>query len=196
MTVNNWLKCFESEGIKSLKRKSGRGRKTILQAVDLEQLKEAVKQSRQRISLARSELENSLSKEFSDSSLKRFLKKNACRDTRIRKRLKDMPNEQAYRLKKEVLGDLESLSEAGLIELFYGDESGVNLEPNVPYGWQFADEEVSMPTARGKGINCFGLFTRNNQAVVATSESAINSEFVIEQLERLSFSIRKPTVVV
>ena len=75
MTVNNWLKRFESEGIEGLRTKPGRGRKTIFQAVDLEQVKEAVKQSRQRISLARAELEASLGKEFSNSSLKRFLKK-------------------------------------------------------------------------------------------------------------------------
>jgi transposase len=110
--------------------------------------------------------------------------------------LKGKPNEEVYRLKREVLGDLEKLSEDGLIELYYGDESGVSLEPNVPYGWQFSDEEVSMPTAKGKGINCFGLFTRSNQALVATSEKAINADFVIEQLERFSFSISKPTVVV
>ena len=41
-----------------------------------------------------------------------------------------------------------------------------------------------------------GYLRRSNRAVVATSESAINAEFVIEQLERLSFSIRKTTVVV
>ena len=73
---------------------------------------------------------------------------------------------------------------------------GVNLEPNVPYGWQFADEIVAMPTAKGKGINCFGLFTRGNQSWVATSETAITAEFVVEQLERFSFSISKPTVIV
>lgn len=110
--------------------------------------------------------------------------------------MKGKPDEDIYRLKKEVLGSLESLSEAGLIELFYGDESGVNLEPNVPYGWQFADEEVAMPTAKGAGINCFGLFTRSNKSVIAISETAINAEFVIEQLERLSFSISKMTVIV
>jgi transposase len=99
-------------------------------------------------------------------------------------------------LKKEVLGELETLSEQGLIELFYGDESGVNLEPCVPYGWQFADERVSMPTAQGKGVNCFGLFTRSNKAVVATSENSITADFVIEQLDGLSFSIEKITVVV
>jgi transposase len=99
-------------------------------------------------------------------------------------------------LKKEVLGGLETLSEDGLIELFYGDESGVSLEPCVPYGWQFADERVSMPTGRGKGVNCFGLFTRSNKAVIATSENSITADFVIEQLEKLSFSIKKTTVVV
>jgi transposase len=110
--------------------------------------------------------------------------------------LKGKPNEEVYQLKREMLADLEKLSGDGLIELFYGDESGVSLEPNVPYGWQFADEEVSMPSAKGKGVNCFGLFTRSNKALVATSENAIKAEFVIEQLERLSFSIRKITVVV
>ncbi len=75
MTVNNWLKRYASEGIEGLQTKPGRGRKAILQAVDLEQVKRAVKQSRQKISVARAELEASLGKEFSHSSLKRFLKK-------------------------------------------------------------------------------------------------------------------------
>lgn len=88
------------------------------------------------------------------------------------------------------------MSEDGLIDLYYGDESGVNLEPNVPYGWQFRDEEISMPSEKGKGINCFGLFTRNNQSWVATSEKAINGKFVMEELERFSFIIKKLTVVV
>jgi transposase len=75
MVVNNWLKRYESEGLKGLQTRAGRGRKTILQAVDLEQVKAAVKENRQRISVARAELEESLGKEFSMSSLKRFLKK-------------------------------------------------------------------------------------------------------------------------
>jgi transposase len=110
--------------------------------------------------------------------------------------LKGKPNEEIYRLKKEVLGRFEELSASGLIDLYYGDESGVNLEPNVPYGWQFPDEEVSMPSNKGKGINCFGLFTRRNESWTAVSEKAISGQFVMEQLERFSFSIRNLTVVV
>ncbi len=75
MTVNNWLKRYRSEGIEGLRTRAGRGRKAILQAVDLEQVKAAVRLSRQKISVARAELEESLGKEFSNSSLKRFLKK-------------------------------------------------------------------------------------------------------------------------
>lgn len=91
---------------------------------------------------------------------------------------------------------MEKLSEEGLLDLYYGDESGVNLEPNVPYGWQFEEETVSLPAASGRGLNCFGLFTRSNQAVVATSEQTITAGFVVEQLERLSFSLSQLTVVV
>jgi len=75
MTVNNWLQRYEAEGIEGLRTRPGRGRKAILQAADLEQVKAAVKQSRQKISVARAELETSLGKEFSHSSLKRYLKK-------------------------------------------------------------------------------------------------------------------------
>ena len=75
MTINNWLKRYEAEGIEGLRTKPGRGRKAILQAEDLEQVKRAVKQSRQKISVARAELKESLGKEFSHSSLKRYLKK-------------------------------------------------------------------------------------------------------------------------
>lgn len=110
--------------------------------------------------------------------------------------MKGKPEAEVYRLKKEVLGDLEKFSQSGLIELYYGDECGVNLEPCVPRGWQFQDEEVSMPTHKGKGVNCFGLFSRNNQSWIATYEKTIKADFVVEQLERFSFSLKKITVVV
>lgn len=85
MTVNNWLKRYAVEGIAGLETRPGRGRKAILQAVDLEQVKAAVKQSRQKISVARRELETSLGKEFSHSSLKRYLKKTLAATNELEK---------------------------------------------------------------------------------------------------------------
>ena len=85
MTVINWLKRYQSEGMAGLQTRPGRGRKAILQTVDLEQVKAAVKQSRQRILQARAELEESLGKEFSPSSLKRFLKKTLAATNELEK---------------------------------------------------------------------------------------------------------------
>lgn len=110
--------------------------------------------------------------------------------------MKGKPAAEVYQLKKAVLGEFEQMSRNGLIDLYYGDEAGVSLEPNVPYGWQFRDEVVSMPQAKGKGINCFGLFTRRNESWTATSEQAITGQFVMEQLERFSFNLKNLTVVV
>lgn len=70
------------------------------------------------------------------------------------------------------------------------------MEPCVPYGWQFKDDDVFMPSAKSKGLNCFGLLSRSNQFHFKTTLGKITSEFILEQLERLSFTIKKMTVVV
>ena len=76
MTVGEWVKRFEAAGIEGLRTRPGRGRRAILQAsTDLSQVRAAVGRSRQRISLAKAELETELQKPFSVTTLKRFLKK-------------------------------------------------------------------------------------------------------------------------
>ncbi len=91
---------------------------------------------------------------------------------------------------------MEEFSARGWIELYYGDEARVSLEANVPYGWQFTDEEVSMPVEKGGGLNLFGLIKRNNQLIYQTTTEKITSAFIFEQLEQLSMQIKTLTVVV
>jgi transposase len=76
VVVNNWLKRYESEGIDGLRTRPGRGRKPVLDAdEDLPRVKAAVAANRQRISLARAELEAELGKTFSTKTLARYIKK-------------------------------------------------------------------------------------------------------------------------
>lgn len=110
--------------------------------------------------------------------------------------MKNKEIEEVYLHKREILGELETLAENQSIDLYYADESRVSLEPCIPYGWQFPDEEVSMPTAKGGGLNCFALLSRNNQCFVKTGEQTFSARFVLEQFETLSFNLRKLTVVV
>lgn len=110
--------------------------------------------------------------------------------------MKHKETAEIYRHKVEILGELESLSEQGLINLYYGDESRVSLEPCVPYGWQFPGEEVFMPTQKGGGLNCLALLSRGNECLIETSEENIDSRFIFDRLERLSTGLKRLTVVV
>ncbi len=62
--------------------------------------------------------------------------------------------------------------------------------------WQFSDEQVLMPTAKGGKLNCFGLISRRNHLICKTTSQSIDSEFIVQQMETLSLKINKPTVVV
>ncbi len=98
ITVNNWLTRYQVEGLEGLQTKPGRGRKAILDAeTDLEPVKAAVRGSRQRVRLAKADLEEALGKSFSDKTLRRFLKNtlraiNASENVPVRSRSRTFIN--------------------------------------------------------------------------------------------------------
>lgn len=94
------------------------------------------------------------------------------------------------------MGLLEQLAQSGAIDLFYGDATGVSQTGYVPYAWQFREERVSIPVVRGKTLNCFGLVSRDNRGHFATTEDSITATYILEYLDRFSFTVFKPTVVV
>ncbi|WP_220472588.1 transposase [Spirosoma foliorum] len=101
-----------------------------------------------------------------------------------------------YAYKKEQLAELEGLAQQGLIELFYDDESQVCSAGYVPYGWQFPGEEVCIRVEKGFKLNCWGLISRQNKLHWATTNQRITAAFVGQQLDSLSLSIHRLTVVV
>ena len=74
ISIYGWLKRWEKAGIVGLRDKSGRGRKPILSAKDLRQIKACVQENAQRLKVARQKLKEELGREFSEKTLKRFLK--------------------------------------------------------------------------------------------------------------------------
>lgn len=85
---------------------------------------------------------------------------------------------------------MEALSEAGVLDIYYGDESRVSLEPCVPYAWQFKDENIAIPSERGGGRNCFALLSRDNRCHFRTTKERITAAWVREELERFSQSVQ------
>ena len=88
---------------------------------------------------------------------------------------------------------LEQQSEAGNIDLLYGDESRVREQGYVPYGWQLKDEQVAIEVSKGKALNCFALLSRSNELIYKTTQQSITADFVIEHLDQLSSNLHKPT---
>jgi transposase len=74
MSVNNWIKRFEQQGVEGLKTKEGRGRKPILTPGHLPFIHTTVQQERQRLSQAKQIIEQHLGKPLSKETLTRFLK--------------------------------------------------------------------------------------------------------------------------
>lgn len=105
----------------------------------------------------------------------------------MRRRPRREPNPDLYQLKVECLRELEALSRAGLIDLYYGDESRICLEPCAPYGWQFEDEEVWMPSGKGPSLNCFALLSRQNRCFFETTAGYVDAAWVARQMENLSW---------
>jgi transposase len=75
VSVNSWLKRYNSEGISGLSTKPGRGRKPLLiLSDDRAAILEAIKSNRQRMRTAKAEWEATSGKSVSDSTFKAFLK--------------------------------------------------------------------------------------------------------------------------
>ena len=67
--------------------------------------------------------------------------------------------------------------------------------------WQFADEQVTMPSEKGSGVkgggvNCFALLSRHNECHAHFTEGNVTAAWISERLDALSLSLGRPTVMV
>lgn len=98
--------------------------------------------------------------------------------------------------KIERLKALWSLQKANHIDLFFSDESGFQLVPNLPYGWQAKGQYVRMLPRKGKNLSIFGLLSTDNRLICYPTESTTNADFIIQCLDDFLTKINKPTVVI
>lgn len=78
LSVYQWFNRFEADGVAGLLNRSGKGRKPLLKLtnqVHLEVVSSSIEQQAQRLKVAKADMEKQLGYCFSESTLKRFLKK-------------------------------------------------------------------------------------------------------------------------
>ena len=90
-------------------------------------------------------------------------------------------------------GTIGSAAIDGKVDLYYTDESHVCTDGYVPYGWQFKDENVYIPSEKTQNL-------RHNYPKKSiqgfTTQESINADRLMDFLDRLSFEVKKKTVVV
>lgn len=128
--------------------------------------------------------------------LQTFFRSSGARYKRIPKRPRVTPSPQLYAIKREKLQELEYLSNQGLIDLYFGDESHVCTQGYVPYGWQFPGENVFVPSMKSARLNIFGMISRHNVYHGFTSRQNIKAENVAEFIDDFSLTITRPTFIV
>jgi len=88
------------------------------------------------------------------------------------------------------------LEQTEIIDLFYFDESGFSLIPEVPYAWQHSDNPIEIPSSRSKALNVLGFLNTKNHFTPYVFESSVNSDVVIACFDDFLKTIQKPTVVI
>jgi hypothetical protein len=69
-------------------------------------------------------------------------------------------------------------------------------EGYLPYGWQFPDEEVCIPSEKAYKVNCLGFISRENQCHWKMTTENVDTRFVLEYLEQFPLQIPKTTFIV
>jgi hypothetical protein len=83
------------------------------------------------------------------------------------------------------------MEETGKLKIYYADESGFSLAPNITYGWQPPKEYVRITPAGGHRMNVFGLLSRDCDLHAYTVEKSVDSDMVISCIDDFVKTIRE-----
>lgn len=114
----------------------------------------------------------------------------------MRRSLKDKRNELDFEFFKNELTELCTLEDHGEIDLFFFDETAVNLTPSIPYAWQQKGKRVLLPTAKSKNMSLLGFINRANDLFPFMFEGAVNKEVIVACMDEFCKTINKKTIVI
>ena len=114
----------------------------------------------------------------------------------MRKSLKNKRNETAFRFFKLFLDSLLKCEDEGYFNVYFFDECGFNLVPNIPYGWISINEDIELPSSKSKTFSVLGFMNRANDLHPYIFDCSINSEVVIACFDNFAEKITTKTIVI
>lgn len=114
----------------------------------------------------------------------------------MRKSHKDKRNQEDFECTQAELATLHQQEAAGQRDVYYFDEAGFSLTPEVPYAWQAAGETIEIPAQRSPRLNVLGFCNKQLDFHATTIQGWVDSEIVIACFDRFCDTINKPTTVI
>lgn len=196
VTIYNWLNAWESSCFPGLYDKKGRGRPPIFAPEQKAQIRQWVKMFPKNINKIRLLVKEEFDIIISKQTIKRILKPLNFSWHRIRLKVKGQPDPDEYQQKKDELELLKLLEDLGVIDLFYFDESGFCLVPYMSYAWQEKGAPIIVESSKSKRLNILGFMSRQNELQAYSIEGSVNSDIVIDCVDKFCQTVTKWTVVV
>lgn len=195
-TIYNWLNAWQQRGCAGLYNRPGRGGKAKLNDAQKAQVKRWVEASPRQLKPVIRKIKETWDIEVSRDTVKRVLKALGMSWRRLRRVPAKRPPTAEYTRKRSALAVLKQLDAAGVIKLYYLDETGFTLEPPVPYAWQSVGETLGMPSQKSKRLNVLGFMHRQQGLESYVSEQSVTSDVVAACIEAFFPEVEQPTVIV
>ena len=195
-TVGTTFNRWEREGIEALFDGSRSGRPPKLSADEADEAVALLKEDPRSIKKALATTNEKTGKEISEWTLKRMAKSAELRWKRMRKSVKGKRNQAEFEHVKAEITTLHEQEAAGELDVYYFDEAGFNLIPEVPYAWQAVGETIEIPSRRSKRLNVLGFCNKQQDFHATTVQGYVDSEIVIACFDQFCDTINKKTVVI
>jgi transposase len=195
-TLYNWFTRWEDSRLLGLYDQKGRGRKPRLNQEQEQQAKAWVKLDPKNSKRTLLKIEKEGEIKISKDTLKRIIKKLNMKWKRMKRGTSKNPDEWELEVKIPMLLELKEKENKGEIDLRYLDESGFSLQAFVPDGWQENKERIALKSSSSKRINVLGLMNRENQLFYEIHDGKVDSDIVIQFLDKFSQQLSKPTTIV
>jgi len=195
-TVIATFSRWEKDGIQGLYDAPKSGRPPTLSDDEADKAIALLKEDPRSVKKALASTKETTGKEISQSTLKRIAKKANLRWKRMRKSPKGKRNKVAFKQSKEEIEALHIQEAAGELDLYYFDEAGFNLRPEVPYAWQDVGKTIRIPSSSSKRINVLGFCNKEQDFHATTVLGSVNSAIVLACFDQFCLTIRKKTTVI
>lgn len=203
-TIYSWLNNWKKYGVIGLITKPGQGRKPRLSIHNEEHVKvveKAVKNAAENGANMADEIiaKLDIKEGFSNRTLRRYLQKKNYAYKRLRRFTKKKPNKAELKAVLEVLKEVFKLVNQGVTDMYFVDECGFSLTPNLSYAWSPIGIQWGIKSVKKKVLNVLGFLNPKNDHLKIyplPKNKYMNAEIFTGLVDDFITGITKETVLV